>query len=437
MKIKTKIKLLTILIAVLACALIAGCQVGRETYGQYVERNGLSSHITYYANGGLFETRQDKKEIYYKPDTYAVNIGVTDLGNSTVSVHRDGYVLKAWCAPVLDARGEIVYEDDAKTIVKTGEEFDFSKKLKDGDEITLYATWTLDVQIEIRLAGTDSVTIKDGENTKTVNKGEELLHRTFGRDTQIFIADTAPVESTDSTFLQYFTDSNCTIPFNGIAVKPSGENAPNLVIYAKYMPGIYTVVKDSGDALDMFMHMGGTTKFYIYNDIDMNGEKIPEIYATGCTIEGNGNVKISNFAVEITRLSTGRHSLFGTFYFDAVIKNVTFDSVTVSYQVVPGNSANNPNIVFLYAVCNNIEDGASFENVVVSNIKVNITMGENVQITNMYSENAGYATDNWLFGKEVGQDESYSDAQFMQEYGGLTVNGASLTINGEIIASAD
>lgn len=434
MKTKTKIKLITILIAVLACTLIAGCQVGRETYQQYVDRNNLTCHITYCANGGIFETRQDKKEVYYKPDTYAINIGVDELENSNVEVHRDGYVFKEWCYAYTE-NGNIVYEDAAKTVVRTDKAFDFTKKLVSGTEVSLYATWVLDVQIEIRLAGANAIAVKDGESTKTVNPGEELLRRTFGRDTQLYISDSsAPVESTDSTFLQYFTDSECKEPFGGVASKPTEENAPNVVIYAKYMPGIYTVVKSSTDALNMFAVMGGTDKYYIYNDIDMDGATVPTIFSTACTVEGNGSVKISNFKITASNISTG--SLFGSIYSEASFKDVTFDNFTVSYTVRPG-SQTNPRLVSIYGVCSDIADGAKFENAVISNMSVVITAGEYVQITNLYSQEADYRTDNWLFGKDVGSGEAYTDAQFKEAYGGLTVKNSTLTINSQLVATAD
>lgn len=434
MKTKTKIKLITILIAVLACALIAGCQVGRETYGQFVDRNGLSCHITYMANGGLFETNQSIKEVYYKPDAYAINIGVTDIGNSKMAVHRDGYVLKGWCY-ALSENGNPVYEDDAKTIVETGSEFEFAKKLQSGTEVTLYASWVLDVQIEIRLAGIDRITVQDGENTKTVNSGEELTRETFGKDMQKFIQDRSPVESTDSTFLQFFTDAQCIKPFDGLARKPEEENAPNVVIYAKYMPGKYTVVKDAAGAQNMFALMGGTTKYYIYNDIDMKGAAVPQIYSTGCSIEGNGNVTISNFKTTVTNITGGSYALFGNFYQGAGIKNVTFDNIEVSYTVRAG-SQTNPRIVKIYGICSDIADGVTFENAVISNLKVSINPGENVQIDNLFAKE-GYRTDNWLFGREAGANQTYTDAQFRQTYTGLTVKDSSLTISGKTVATVD
>lgn len=420
MKTKTKIKLITILIAVLACTLIAGCQVGRETYQQYVDRNNLSCHITYYANGGLFETRQNKKEVYYKPDTYAINIGVDELGGSDEEIHRDGYVFKSWCY-ALSENGNLVYEDAEKTIVKTGSEFDFTKKLTASTEIALYATWALDVQVEIHLAGENSVTVKDGESTKTVAPGEELTRRTFGKATQIFLTDSAPVESTDSTFLQYFTDAECKNAFDGLAVKPTEENAPNVVIYAQYMPGIYIVVKNKTQAVKMFSSMG-SGKYYIYNDIDMEDSRI-SIARTNCTIESKENVTISNLVVN-GQGSSGSYSIFGVIGSKADIKNITFANINVTYSIRGANSADRPNIVNIYAVCHDIEDGAKFENVVIKNVEMTVTAGANVQITNML----GNKTDNWLFGKQVSEGQTYSDAQFKETYGGLTVESSSITV---------
>lgn len=440
MKTKTKIKLIAILIAVLACTLIAGCQVGRETYGQFVERNGLSCHITYYSNGGLFETRQNKKEVYYSPDTCAINIGVSDIGTSNIAVHRDGYVLKEWCEAELDSQGNIVYEDDEKTIVKAGKPFDFSRKLKSGEEISLYATWTLDVLIEFRLAGDNSIAVKDGEGTKTVNVGDVLAYRTFGKETSVFVRDEAPegVESTDSTFVQYFEDEDCTIPFDGTAIKPvtpEGEDVKNLVLYAKFIPGQWTVVKDRMQVSRMFSRMA-VGSYYIYNDIDCGGMEL-NVTSTNCKIEGNGHVTLSNLSINQTGVSSNaKFSMFGTVGANASIKNVTFDNVTISYSTRSGLNT----VAFvdgLYVACSDIVEGASFENVKITNVEMNVSIpkddsGEDmVIIENLRKTDGAYATDNWLFG---GME---TDAAFIAKYDGISIEKCTLSIDGEPTASVD
>ena len=439
MKTKTKIKLITILAIVSACALAAGCQVGRETYEQFVDRNGLTCHVTYYSNGGEFETHQTKKEIYYSPDTYAINIGSDDIGDSKIAVHMDGYVLKEWCLPALDGDGNLVYEDEAKTVVKTGEPFDFTKKLTSGTEISLYANWTLDVLIEYRLAGENPITVQEGEETRKVNLGEVITYGTFGRETSVYIKDEAPggVNSTDSTFLQFFEDEDCEIPFGGTAVKPEtpeGGEVKNFVLYAKYMPGKWTVVKDRTQAARMFARMGSGS-YYIYNDIDCGGMEV-NVAVTNCKIEGNGNVTISNFAVNQTGISANaKNALLGNIGSAASIKDVTFSNIKISYGTRSGLSG--PSFVEgLYLFCTGVADGAKFENVKINDVEMSISIPKDedgnhlVIIKNMLESGGVFETDNWMFGSA---DES--DSAFLAKYSGVSAENCTLSVNGENVAS--
>ena len=59
-----------------------------------------------------------------------------------------------------------------------------------------------------------------------------------------------------------------------------------------------------------------------------------------------------------------------------------------------------------------------------------------MQIDNLFAKE-GYRTDNWLFGKEVGATQTYTDAQFKQTYTGLTVKNSSFNIKTETVATTD
>lgn len=420
-------------VAVCSAAFAAGCAVGQETYQQYLDRNKATARVTYNANGGLFETRKEVKDIYYPANSPVLNVGVDEIDNR-VKMEYPGYVFDGWFTPARDAEGNILYEDDAKTVVKLGEELQFPYRIQDKEQIVLYAKWVLDKVVEFRLVSDKPVTVQttvkdengeDKTEEKTVVSGEVLATRSFGTGTEIYIDDKSPVTAVGSTFLSFYEDEACTLPFFGEVSKPVGEEAENLVLYAKFIEGEWEVVKTKSQVTAMFASPGRKS-YYIFNDIDCQNDTFATIAVTNCKIEGNGH-KLYNMSFSRSASNGDNFAIFGRLSPSASIKNLTLENITLNYSVRNGN-------VQLYLVANETEEGATLENFRIKNAQMEVSSATEANLLNLWIvENGnivGYFDDNWLFGSGTGTYQEDYDARYLASHTGVTVEGYSLTVNG-------
>lgn len=427
MKRKILIAMLSAL-AVCSAAFAAGCAVGQETYQQYLDRNKATARVTYNANGGLFETRKEVKDIYYPANSPVLNVGVDEIDNR-VKMEYPGYVFDGWFTPARDAEGNILYEDDAKTVVKLGEELQFPYRIQDKEQIVLYAKWVLDKVVEFRLVSDKPVTVQttvkdengeDKTEEKTVVSGEVLATRSFGTGTEIYIDDKSPVTAVGSTFLSFYEDEACTLPFFGEVSKPVGEEAENLVLYAKFIEGEWEVVKTKSQVTAMFASPGRKS-YYIFNDIDCQNDTFATIAVTNCKIEGNGH-KLYNMSFSRSASNGDNFAIFGRLSPSASIKNLTLENITLNYSVRSGAT------VSLYLISNETEEGATFENFRIKNAKMNVNDARrSATILNLTNANGGYFEDNWLFGNVNGYTAGF-DAQYLATHTGITVEDCSYEI---------
>lgn len=421
-------------VAVCSAAFAAGCAVGQETYQQYLDRNKATARVTYNANGGLFETRKEVKDIYYPANSPVLNVGVDEIDNR-VKMEYPGYVFDGWFTPARDAEGNILYEDDAQTIVKLGEELQFPYRIQDKEQIVLYAKWVLDKVVEFRLVSDTPVTVQttvkdengeDKTEEKTVVSGEVLATRSFGTDTEIYIDDKSPVTAVGSTFLSFYEDEACTLPFFGEVSKPVGDEAENLVLYAKFIEGEWEVVKSKAQVTAMFA-TPGRKNYYIFNDIDCQNDTFATIAVTNCKIEGNGH-RLYNMSFSRSASNGDNFAIFGRFSPSASIKNLTLENITLTYSVRNGN-------VQLYLIGNETEEGATLENFIVKNVKMDVSSATEANLLNLWTKDnegniVGYFNDNWLFGNGSGTYKEGYDAQYLATHTGVTVEDYSLTVNG-------
>lgn len=424
-------------VAVCSAAFAAGCAVGQETYQQYLNRNNATARVTYNANGGMFETKQEVKDMYYSANSPVLNIGTDVMGadkidestSARVKMERAGYVFAGWFTPARDAEGNILYEDDAKTVVKLGEELQFPYRIQDKEEIVLYAKWVLDAMVEFRLVSETPVTVQttvkdengeDKTEEKTVVSGEVLATRSFGTDTEIYIDDKSPVTAVGSTFLSFYEDEACTLPFFGEVSKPVGEEAENLVLYAKFIEGDWEVVKTKSQVTAMFASPGRKS-YYIFNDIDCQNDTFATIAVTNCKIEGNGH-KLYNMNFSRSASNGDNFAIFGRLSPSASIKNLTLENITLNYSVRSGAT------VRLYLIGNETEEGATFENFRIKNAKMNVNDARRAAtVLNLTNANGGYFEDNWLFGNVNGYTAGF-DAQYLATHTGITVEDCSYEI---------
>lgn len=410
-------------LCIFSAALFAGCRVGTRSYQEYVEANNATIRVTYNANGGTFETNKAVKEIFYKENSRLADIGNVKVSGNNIQIRKPGYTFAGWYSAEKDANGNVVYEDEANGIVRLGEKFDFSYRLKKDDRIYLYADWVPEVKINIHLVCDEPITVsktEDGEtNEYTYSKGDVITQFSFGSGDTLGIPaeDTAPVASKNATFIRMYMDEDCKIPFSGTAVKP---DQGNLSLYAHYIPGIWTLVKTASNVSSMFNSVAAATnKYYILEDIDMNGSFFGTFSRFGCTIEGNGHT-ISNFGLERASLNTSSTlvSGFGEILSTAKINNLTFKDVTVRLST-RDNTIINALYLFSHRVNSGAELNVTFEN---CNLELD-NAGNSTTISNIIPNLEGeIKTGHWMFNTADGVN-SDDDFLSLPEYRGIKLVG--------------
>ncbi len=427
MKLKTRIKLLIVLLAVFAAALIAGCNVGEKSLQDILDENGMTARVTYYANGGTFNGTGNvvTRNLYYRPDSPVINIGEAgttgasyDISKTYVS--RANYVLVGWFYAELDEGGNPKFENDEKTIVKSsGRQVDFSTlRIKDGEKLFLCAEWAEDVRINYILVCEESVLGKDGV---VYNPGDIINSTNFGSNGKVTLTDSSPRECDGATFLQYFSDEACKNVLTGTIEKPAGDNPPDTVIYAKYIKGNWNVVRTSSQVKEMFT---ATTaeNYYVLNDIDCSAVNaiLLKTGEYGVIIEGNGHTLSNLSFIRESVPAGGSYAIFGTFGATANIKNLTLKNITAEVKI-RGSGVN------LYLVCKGAEEGASFENFKIDGAEMTITGPSDAVINNIQLVDDVYQSGNWLYGG------AESDEAFSAAHSGISVINGKLTVNGTIV----
>lgn len=427
MKSITRFKLLIICAATAIAsfaAFAAGCAIGAPSTDSILDENNAKNQcVTYYAAGGSFDstTVSTEKNIYYTPDSYIASF--TDK-NGESTMYRLGYVFNGWYYVKL-SDGKPMFDENGIAIL-SDEEVDFNKKIQQGEHWYIAADWIRDQFVEIRLGGTDTITGKD--NTK-YEPDRILSERNFGRGGTVTLNYNTPMESTDYTFLQYYTDINCTQALSGAISRPETGNA---IVYAKYIKGVYDVVRNADQVITMLLNTASDKTYYIYTaEAEAGGEKVIDCkgkvisFYTGdfnCKIEGNGytlkNLEFSNNSV-----SAGQaYSIFGAFTAKASVKNLTVSNVKATINV--GIRTN----VAVYLVCHGIEDGATLENFNINDIELEIKGSKDVALRNVSASD----TESWICGGVRSEGASKdTDNAFMQKYTGFTVSNYKLTLKGE------
>ena len=100
------------------------------------DKYNLSAQVTYYSNGGVFESGKNEKVMYYSAGAKALNIGTITPSSGSVGISYDGYELVGWyhVDKVIDAE---------KGLFELGEEVNFSQPLQENEEWTVAAKWRL------------------------------------------------------------------------------------------------------------------------------------------------------------------------------------------------------------------------------------------------------------------------------------------------------
>lgn len=427
MRNKTKIGLSLFLISVgsAALALFAGCsgEMGADEF--LASKDATNQIVTYYANGGFFDGTRNivVKDIHYVPDSYVIG-DFNEVQN--VSVAKDENSFGGWYY-VETKDGKPVTSDgkplDAtcSNISKTNTPVDFSVKIKQDEHWYVYADWIPNIKVDVVLVTDDNGDMHGEDGTTVYKNGEILTHKNFQQGVAIIDMET-PVKSSDYTFTQFFNDKECTDPvLKGIDM-PKGDNPANPVIYARYIKGNWNIVKDSSGVRRMLNGLN-SGNWYICNmsenkTIDcgsLTGLASLRQGEVGARVEGNGytlknlSYKIVNSAIQ----QDGRYSLFGIFGAESVMRNVTFENLSVTVTTAREAS--------LYLLAAGASDSAVLENVKFKNVSLSINTASNV--LNIGKNGEEYDTRNWLLGGVGGTDKA-----FLEKFTGVTVESGKLTM---------
>lgn len=375
--------------------LLGGCSFG-ATLEEIREENGLDAQVTYYSNGGTFSGTPEKKELYYKSGTLALDIGNEKVGiiSGGITLSRVNYEFDGWYYAVLDEEGNPVFLDEGKTQYKLGDPVDFSVPLGANEHRQVVAKWLAKVKVNIQLVCSfeEGETLVNGKDGTVYKEGDVIA--SYNYDTSDRVGDPkskAPIEVKDKThtFVEYYADQACTQYVSWPLVKGE-EQETDATIYAKYVKGDWTVVRKTEDVTDMFSKITAGKRYWLMRDIDMSGKRIAVNTNANFSgeIQGNGYT-ISNLTVFRGAISGGSISMFGNIKKDTILENLYFTDLKFEYSLK--TSAN------VYFAFSSIEQGAVVHNVTLSGT-MTISKPNSADVLNMTSgyENAlygGYTTD--------------------------------------------
>lgn len=383
-----KICLLVGMLVILATILTA-CQLN-DTLEDKLDKYGLSAKITYYANGGNVNDNDslDSADIYYKEGNKAFNVGIDEKLDGTFFVARNNYTFQGWYYPQKNEDGSLKYNEKTN-LVELGEAFDFSNYVaKAGDAIELYAKWAKNQSVKYVLASEsligNKLVYKNDDDTITklayreiTDDDEEgeydatyvLKSDNFGRSDYVSERTKDPLggEAKDYSFVGYYSDAECKNPVKWPIYRTDEES--DIVVYAKYLPSEWTVVKTADEFAKIFNKANNTGKYYIKNDIDGTGKTI-NILANATfagVINGNG-FTVSGFTFKNGGVANyATVSIFGNIASGAVIKDITLKDSMLNF--VANKKAN----IMAYFFANTIADDATLSNIVIDGgeMKVN------------------------------------------------------------------
>ena len=385
-------KILILLITLISImAIMMGCSIGEQApLDEFLSEKNLTARVTYYANGGLFDgsTTDYDRDLYYESNSPIINLG---KDGSSVRVEKFGYVLSGWAKATLDENGKpkFIKENTGEVEFSLSEQIKFPYRIQEGEHIYLVAIWAEDVYVDFKLVSENEITGSDGNKYQS---GDTIKKEYFGTASTVNInPKSVPLQSEDYTYLQLFTNEECTneVSSNIIEKPQSG----NYTLYAKYIKGKYDiVVKDIEDVEKMFNFLDDATKkFYVYKSVDCSEKTFNPIYGIGSTIVGNGNT-ISNIKFKDKSVSPNDVvATFGQVGATANVTQLTLTNIEVSYTMRLSQTCS------VYAVFSSVENGAVFDNITISGLKVTLKGPAGMTISNIQDKQVQEDTQ-WLYG---------------------------------------
>ncbi len=325
---KRKLLILTTFIALAAAltVLLSGCAGSKDpTEGKNI--------VTFEINGGILSygtSSTDGRINYaYQPGTYIKD--PAEFPN--YKIYRNGHNFTGWYT---------------SKDCKPDEKWDFSKPFE-MEQLTLYAGW------EVALKYTYSVNYTDGENTVTLGVYDKVLAGDKFDDWKKF-AD----EREGYTASGYFSDPECTVPWDFSKTHPGGSSDLDIPVYVKYIEGTWKLVS-SFDQLNNALKSGSSV--YLMNDIDCGGAELYVSGSFGEIFEGNG-YKVTNFTV--TKKGTTFNpslAIFNKLDAGAELRNVSFENASYQFFDIADHDSVRAKVA---ALAVSIEDGVKVSDVSIS-----------------------------------------------------------------------
>ncbi|HHY64514.1 MAG TPA: InlB B-repeat-containing protein [Clostridiaceae bacterium] len=175
---------------------------------------GYDCVVIYDALGGVINTRE-VRETYYMKNSYLFKPSGT--ANMMVEPVKDGYILAGWYTAkedILDSSGNVVGYS-----FKAEDRWDFDEDRVQGD-MTLYARWIPQGKVEYIDADTGDIMFS--KNITESSPVQELSG-----------AALTLISKAGHTFLGYFADSACTIPYEFAQYKHRSLIPSNEEVYAQ------------------------------------------------------------------------------------------------------------------------------------------------------------------------------------------------------------
>ena len=305
MNIKRKllIVLFLSLIFVLCVATLTACNKNTDP-NQFVTDQGNTIKVQ------LDSLKSGVLDYRLKPGSPIPEPGKT---SGTTAPVAEGYIFDGYYEGTKAEDGSIIY----------GNKWDFSRKVT--EDITLYGKWQIQYKIHINFV----IDGKLQERSDDVNVPGNAMQITSLKEPSW----------TGNTFVQMYTDKECTqelvVSYEQPFVHGCTQESPVCNVYAKFMEGMWTLVRNTVD----LRTISAGDRLYLLDDIDMSS--LTKDDYTDMTIaanfsgviEGNGH-KISNLNY-YRKGTTGREQetnysvgLFAR-VINATIRNVTFENCSV------------------------------------------------------------------------------------------------------------
>lgn len=459
MKFKTKVKIVILcILAVTLCVCCAGC-IGEMTAWDFLKGQNANQSITYYANGGKFGqlgsegASKDTVDIYYKENVNVISDDFTCTANEDYYLNRPGYTFQGWYAAKTDADGNpeyLCYDKDgnlvdadsdkiAKKVLQISDTPADTSPIKKDEHRYFCAAWSQDAYLLVKLVSNEAVEISKAvtvggetfEAGHTFNPGDYIasaIFTTSGNVSSVTLSAISIAESDGHTFLQYYQDEECNTPISRYVRGEDEQEGENSIVYAKYIKGKYTIVKDVNDVANMFQNLDSGKSYYFFNtdknEIDMTGRSISLKNTTECNVKiyGNGfTIKNLTYGRELVPFSvTGgsNYSMFGKLTAEASINDLTLQNITMTVTARSGITANTT----FYAISREVVEGATFTGFAIEGITLKMKIPSSSTIANIPADGDSYDTGSWLFGG------GESDEEVMQRFTGISVNGAVIEV---------